>query len=89
MTQTNIINKIAEAENLILDLKPELHIFSNFDYQILLKGKEDPRIFLQISSKNVFTSIVTKKIQDITSKNSFFTIGVIENKPTILLNIII
>ncbi len=34
MQQINIIQKITEAENLILDLKPVLEIYGTFEYEI-------------------------------------------------------
>ncbi len=89
MTQINIIQKITEAENLILDLKPVLKIYGTFEYEILLKGKEEPKIFLQMyfSKKNSWTSIVMQVIQKITKRNFFFTLETREDITKIALNI--
>jgi hypothetical protein len=91
MQQINITQKITEAENLILDLKPVLEIYGTFEYEILLKGKEEPKIFLQMyfSKKNSWTSIVMQVIQKITKRNFFFTLETIEDQTKITLNIVI
>lgn len=89
--QINITQKINEAENLILELKPVLEIYANFEYQILLKGKDEPQIFLQMyfSRINTWTSIIMQVIQKITKRNFYFTLINIENETKIALNIIV
>lgn len=91
MQQINITQKITEAENLILELKPVLEIYANFEYEILLKGKEEPKIFLQMyfSKKNSWTSIIMHVIQKITKRNFYFTLENREETTKIALNIII
>lgn len=89
MQVINISNKIDEAENLIKELKPVLEIYGTFEYEILLKGKEDPKIFLQMyfSKKNSWTSIIMQVIQKITKRNFFFTLENREDITKIALNI--
>lgn len=91
MQQINITQKIIEAETLIYELKPVLEIYANFEYEILLKGKEEPQIFLQMyfSKKNSWTSIIMSVIQKITKRNFYFTLENREEKTKIALNIII
>jgi hypothetical protein len=91
MQQINITHKITEAENLILELKPLLEIYGTFEYEILLKGKEEPKIFLQMyfSKKNSWTSIIMSVIQKITKRNFFFTLENREETTKIALNIFI
>jgi hypothetical protein len=90
MAQINIIRKITEAEDLIQVLKPILEIYGNFEFEILLKGKENPKVFLQMyySKKNSWTSIVIKVIQKIINNNFFFTLENKEDNTKIALNII-
>lgn len=91
MQQINITQKINEAENLILELKPVLEIYANFEYEILLKGKDEPKIFLQMyfSKKNSWTSIIMQVIQKITKRNFYFTLENREETTKIALNIFI
>ena len=92
MQQINITEKINQAANLIEDLKPVLKVYGNFEYQILMKGKENPQIFLQLyfSNVNTWTSVIMGVITTITKKSYYFTLETIEeNEQKISLNIII
>jgi hypothetical protein len=92
MQQINITQKISEAATLIDNLKPILKVFGNFEYQILLKGKDDPQIILQIYfiNKNVWTSTVLMCVKNMATKKEFyFTLETIEENNKIALNIII
>lgn len=90
MTQINITQKINEAANLIEVLKPVLKVFGNFEYQILLKGKESPQIILQMYflSVNTWTKVILTCISNLaTKKEYYFTLETIEEKTKIALNI--
>ena len=89
MQQINITQKINEAANLIENLKPVLNVYGNFEYQILMKGKENPQIFLQLyfSNVNTWTSVIMGVITTITKKSYYFTLETIEEKTKIALNI--
>lgn len=92
MQQINITQKINEASTLIENLKPVLKVFGNFEYEILLKGKENPQIILQIYfiNKNVWTKIILTCISNLATKKEFyFTLENKEDQPKIALNIII
>ena len=89
MQQINITQKINEAANLIDNLKPVLKVYGNFEFQILMKGKENPQIFLQLyfSNVNTWTSVIMGVITTITKKSYYFTLETIEEKTKIALNI--
>ena len=89
MQQINITQKINEAANLIEELKPVLKVFGNFEYQILMKGKENPQIILQIYFLyvNIWTSTVMSVITKITKNGYFFTLTTIDGQTKIALNI--
>jgi hypothetical protein len=89
MSQINITQKINEAANLIDNLKPVLKVYGNFEFQILMKGKENPQIFLQLyfSNVNTWTSVIMGVITTITKKYYYFTLETIEEKTQIALNI--
>jgi hypothetical protein len=92
MQQINISQKINQAANLIEELKPVLKVYGNFEYQIIMKGKENPQIFLQLyfSNVNTWTSVIMGVITTITKKSYYFTLETIEeNEQKISLNIII
>ena len=89
MQQINISQKINEAANLIENLKPVLKVYGNFEFQILMKGKENPQIILQLyfSNVNTWTSVIMGVITTITKKSYYFTLETIEEKTKIALNI--
>jgi hypothetical protein len=89
MQQINITEKINQAANLIEDLKTVLKVFGNFEYQILMKGKENPQIILQLYFLNVnsWTSVIIGVITTITKRGYFFTLETIEEQTKIALNI--
>ena len=90
MQQINITEKINQAANLIEQLKPVLKVYGNFEYQILMKGKENPQIFLQLyfSNVNTWTSVIMGVITTITKKSYyFFKLETIEENTKIALNI--
>jgi hypothetical protein len=89
MQQINITQKINEAANLIDNLKPVLKVYGNFEFQILMKGKENPQIFLHLyfSNVNTWTSVIMGVITTITKKSYYFTLETIEEKTKIALNI--
>ena len=92
MTQINITEKINEASILIEDLKPVLRIYANIEYNILLKGKENPQIILQLYflSINTWTKLILTIINNmINKKEYYFTLETIEENTKIALNIII
>lgn len=90
LQQINITQKINEATNLIENLKPVLKVFGNFEYQILMKGKESPQIILQMYfiGINTWTKVVINCISNLaTKKEYYFTLETIEEKTKIALNI--
>ncbi len=90
MQQINITQKINEAATLIENLKPVLKVFGNFEYEILLQGKENPQIILQLYflNKNVWTKIILTVINNMaTKKEYYFTLENKEDQPKIALNI--
>jgi hypothetical protein len=89
MQQINITQKINEAANLIEELKPVLKVFGSFEYQILMKGKENPHIVLQLYflNTNTWTSVIMQVITQMTKKNYFFTLITIDEQTKIALNI--
>jgi hypothetical protein len=89
MQQINITQKINEAANLIEELKPVLKVYGNFEYQILMKGKENPQIILQLYflNTNTWTSVIMQVITQMTKKNYFFTLTTIDEQTKIALNI--
>ena len=89
MQQINITQKINEAANLIENLKPVLKVYGNFEFQILMKGKENPQIFLQLyfSNVNTWTSVIMGVITTITKKSYYFTLETIDENTKIALNI--
>jgi hypothetical protein len=91
MQVVNISNKIDEANNLILELKPVLQTYGTFQYDILAKGKDTPTFILRISfvKKNTWTSVLVNIIQKITSKGFYFILDTIEGETKLTLNIVI
>jgi hypothetical protein len=91
MQVINVSQKIDEAQNLIQELKPVLKTFGSFDYEIILKGKEDPVFIIQISflKFNVWTSIIIQVIERIIKRTYFFTLETKEDQTKITLNIVI
>lgn len=90
MQQINITQKINEAATLIENLKPVLKVFANFEYQILMKGKESPQIILQMYflNTNTWTKVILTCISNLaTKKEYYFTLETIEEKTKIALNI--
>ena len=89
MQQINITQKINEAAILIQDLKPVLRVYANIEYNILLKGKENPQIILQLYflSTNTWTSVIMKIITHFTKNGYYFTLETIDEKTKIALNI--
>jgi hypothetical protein len=89
MQQININQKINEAANLIEDLKPVLRVYANIEYNILLKGKENPQIILQLYflSTNTWTSVIMKIITHFTKNGYYFTLETIDEQTKIALNI--
>jgi hypothetical protein len=89
MQQINITEKINKAANLIEELKPVLKVYGNFEFQILMKGKENPQIFLQLyfSNVNTWTSVIMGVITTITKKSYYFTLETINEQTKIALNI--
>jgi hypothetical protein len=89
MQVLNITQKINEAANLIEVLKPVLKVFGNFEYQILMKGKENPQIILQLYffNRNIWSSVIMQVITQMTKKNYFFTLETIDGQTKIALNI--
>jgi hypothetical protein len=89
MQQINITQKINEAANLIEELKPVLKVFGSFEYQILMKGKENPQIILQLYflNTNIWSSVIMQVITQMTKKNYFFTLITIDEQTKIALNI--
>ena len=89
MQQINITEKINKAANLIEELKPVLKVYGNFEFQILMKGKENPQIILQLyfSNVNTWTSVIMGVITTITKKSYYFTLETINEQTKIALNI--
>jgi hypothetical protein len=90
MQVVNITQKINEAANLIEVLKPVLKVFGNFEYQILMKGKESPQIILQMYfiGVNTWTKVVLNCISNLaTNKEYYFTLETIDEQTKIALNI--
>jgi hypothetical protein len=89
MQQININQKINEAAILIQDLKPVLRVYANIEFNILLKGKENPQIILQLYflSINTWTSVIMKIITTITKNDYYFTLETIDEQTKIALNI--
>jgi hypothetical protein len=89
MQQINITQKINQAANLIEELKPVLKVYGNFEYQILMKGKENQQIILQLYFLNVnsWTSVIMKVITHFTKNGYYFTLETINENTKIALNI--
>lgn len=71
---TAINNKIDEANNLIKDLREPLAKFGTFDYNVLMKGKENPVVLLEIAfarDTNVISKPILKTVESITKKDYF------------------
>jgi len=71
---TAINNKIDEANNLIKDLREPLAKFGTFDYNVLMKGKENPVVLLEIAfarDTNVISKPILKTVENITKKDYF------------------
>jgi hypothetical protein len=89
MQLLNISQKINQAASLIEELKPVLKVYGNFEYQILMKGKENPQIILQLYFLNVntWTSVIMKNIIHFTKNGYYFTLETIDEQTKIALNI--
>jgi hypothetical protein len=74
LKMTAINDRIDEANNLIKDLREPLAKFGTFDYNVLMKGKENPVVILEIAfarDTNVISKPILKTVESITSKNYF------------------
>jgi hypothetical protein len=71
---TAINDRIDEANNLIKDLREPLAKFGTFDYNVLMKGKENPVVILEMSfarDTNVISKPILKTVESITKKDYF------------------